>query len=391
MRMFSTAKGVREERCNNPFWKHSSEGIKRSAAGIQGYTHEIVRPARQTHDSFKEADNREERMLAITPLQTARLLKMRHSPNLAFTTGILLSMAGHRMNTRILLCAPTRVVRPAIEMKTQSGSRFDKERKRRKEGHESRSLWNEAKSQRVKATHHKTKRHKGQQSNTMAQSRRMKENWRDTEDINNDGYMTNPSPTKLRQASQLTPDSCPALVLNADYSPLSYMPLSLWPWQEVVKAVFLDRVTVVETYDIGVRSPSTLFQLPSVISLKQYQPIESRKVAFSRFNVFLRDTFSCQYCGRRFPTQDLTFDHVIPRCRGGKTNWENVVTACMICNHNKGRKLLNELSSMNLRQRPREPSNFELQLNARKFPPPYLHETWRDYIYWNESMEVEKN
>ncbi|CAN8070639.1 unnamed protein product [Agarophyton chilense] len=194
----------------------------------------------------------------------------------------------------------------------------------------------------------------------------------------------------VRHASELRPESCPALVLNADFSPLSYMPLSLWPWQEVVKAVFLDRVTVVETYDVGVRSPSMEFPLPSVVSLKEYQPVAKRSPAFSRFNVFLRDLFSCQYCGCRFPTQELTFDHVIPRCKGGKTNWHNVVTACVSCNHRKGRHLLRELKHINLRKMPKRPSSFELLASAKNFPPRYLHESWRDYVYWSHSMHVDE-
>lgn len=168
------------------------------------------------------------------------------------------------------------------------------------------------------------------------------------------------------------------------------MPLSLWPWQEVVKAVFLDRVTVVATYDVGVRSPGMIFPLPSVISLKQYQPLAAKTPAFTRFNVFLRDYFTCQYCGNRFPTQELTFDHVVPRCLGGKTNWENVVTACISCNHRKGRKLLKDLKGMRLRNVPKEPTNAKLQHNAKSFPPRYLHESWRDYVYWSQSMQVEK-
>lgn len=168
------------------------------------------------------------------------------------------------------------------------------------------------------------------------------------------------------------------------------MPLSLWPWQEVVKAVFLDRVTVVATYDVGVRSPGMIFPLPSVISLKQYRPMAARSPAFTRFNVFLRDYFTCQYCGERFPTQELTFDHVVPRCQGGKTNWTNVVTACIGCNHRKGRKLLKNLKGMSLRSVPEEPTSAKLQHNAKSFPPRYLHESWRDYVYWSQSMKVEK-
>lgn len=210
--------------------------------------------------------------------------------------------------------------------------------------------------------------------------------------IGNHYFEDNSSPVHVPPptASDLRPESCPALVLNADFSPLSYMPLSLWPWQEVVKAVFLDRVRVVATYDVGIRSPGMVFPLPSVISLKQYQPMASKNPAFTRFNVFLRDAFACQYCGRRYPTQDLTFDHVVPRCCGGRTNWTNVVTACVACNHAKGRFLLKDLKGMKLKRAPKEPSNFELQSNAKKFPPQYLHESWRDYIYWSQSMEVEK-
>ncbi len=126
-------------------------------------------------------------------------------------------------------------------------------------------------------------------------------------------------------------DNCPALVLNADFRPLSYFPLSLWCWQDAVKAVFLDRVNIIDHYDFYVRSPSFEMRLPSVIALKEYVQA-ARHPAFTRFNVFLRDRFTCQYCTRPFPSQDLTFDHVVPRSRGGKTVWTNVVTACGSCN-----------------------------------------------------------
>ena len=94
----------------------------------------------------------------------------------------------------------------------------------------------------------------------------------------------------------VAPEACPALVLNADFRPLSYYPLSLWSWQDTIKAVFLDRVNIVSEYDRVVRSPSFEFRLPSVVSLKTYVK-PSRTPAFTRFNVFLRDRFTCQYCG----------------------------------------------------------------------------------------------
>src|SRR5688500_20237094 len=87
------------------------------------------------------------------------------------------------------------------------------------------------------------------------------------------------------------PSGAPALVLNADFRPLSYYPLSLWSWQEVIKAVFLDRVDVISTYDQVVRSPSCEMRLPSVVSLKDYIALD-RAPAFTRFNLFLRLAFS---------------------------------------------------------------------------------------------------
>jgi 5-methylcytosine-specific restriction endonuclease McrA len=181
-------------------------------------------------------------------------------------------------------------------------------------------------------------------------------------------------------------DSCPALVLNADFRPLNYFPLSLWSWQNSVKAVFLERVNVVSEYDNAIHSPSWEMKLPSVISLKEYVQV-SRKPAFTRFNVFLRDRFSCQYCTTPFPTQDLTFDHVVPRSRGGRTQWTNVVTACSVCNLKKGNKSIKQ-AGMHLLKKPEQPNNHHLQEVGRVFPPNYLHKSWRDFLYWDAELET---
>ena len=128
----------------------------------------------------------------------------------------------------------------------------------------------------------------------------------------------------------------PALVLNADFRPLSYFPLSLWSWQEAIKASFLDRVNIVSEYQRVVHSPSIEMRLPSVIALKDYVHLD-RRPAFTRFNLFLRDRFECQYCGTGSRSEDLTFDHLVPRSRGGRTSWTNVLTACQDCNLRKGK------------------------------------------------------
>lgn len=174
----------------------------------------------------------------------------------------------------------------------------------------------------------------------------------------------------------------PALVLNADFRPLSYFPLSLWPWQEAIKAVFLDRVTILAEYEDIVRSQSFSMRVPSVVVLKDY--VKPRKrVAFTRFNLFLRDEFCCQYCGAK---GDLTFDHIVPRSRGGVTSWENVVAACSPCNLKKANKSLRQ-SQMRLRRAPERPTTEHMHALGRRFPPNHLHDSWIDFLYWDAELE----
>ena len=176
----------------------------------------------------------------------------------------------------------------------------------------------------------------------------------------------------------------PSLVLNADFRPLSYYPLSLCSWQDTIRLVFSERVSVVERYDQKVNSPSISFNLPSVIALKDYV-MPQRKPAFTRFNVFLRDNFTCQYCHTHFSANELTFDHLLPRSKGGKTDWNNVVTACSSCNVKKGGRLY-PISDMRLNQKPFRPTVDDLHQNGRNFPPNFLHESWMDYLYWDVEL-----
>ena len=174
----------------------------------------------------------------------------------------------------------------------------------------------------------------------------------------------------------------PALVLNADFRPMSYFPLSLLSWQDAISAVFSQRVSVVAEYDACARSPSTRIRLPSVVALRKYQRTP-RRVAFTRFNVFLRDRFTCQYCGKVLSASALTFEHVIPRSHGGQTRWSNIVTACVPCNTSKGSSL-----RIKPRRAPKEPTVKALLAARRAFPPGYLHESWADYLYWDTQLEA---
>ena len=115
-----------------------------------------------------------------------------------------------------------------------------------------------------------------------------------------------------------------------------------------------DRAEVVDEYhEINIRSISNSFKLPKILRL--HKRFKGRKdVKFNRENVFIRDNYICQYCLKKFSVGQLTLDHVIPRCRGGKHNWDNVVSSCHQCNNRKGSKPLNK-SGFNLTRDPRRP------------------------------------
>ena len=169
------------------------------------------------------------------------------------------------------------------------------------------------------------------------------------------------------------------------YRPLSYYPLSLWPWQETIKAVFLGRVDVVSTYDKKIHSPSFEMSLPSVVSLKQY--VAAGPVAGAFYPVQRVPARQASPASTARSSDELTFDHVTPRSRGGRTTWENIVTACARCNLGKGGRTPRE-AAMHPRLHPRRPTMYELQDRGRRFPPNHLHESWLDYLYWDIELEA---
>lgn len=167
------------------------------------------------------------------------------------------------------------------------------------------------------------------------------------------------------------------LLLNADYRPMDVL-----SWMDALSLMFREKAHVISEYeDWEVRSPSLTVRVPSILVLVKYhnyRPI----VKFSRINVYSRDRFQCQYCGvgpgsGEVRMGDLTFDHVVPRSRGGKTTWDNIVTCCQPCNRTKADRLPRE-AGMPLRNEPYVPdviSPVLLRLHGKNYP-----DSWSPYV-----------
>ncbi|MEO8877599.1 MAG: HNH endonuclease [Polyangiaceae bacterium] len=152
-------------------------------------------------------------------------------------------------------------------------------------------------------------------------------------------------------------------------------------WQRAIVLFFLGKVEVPEEYDDEVVGPSLTLQTPAVVRLTKGTVSIRLRIRFSRINVFARDAFCCQYCGERKEMSALSFDHVIPRVRGGKTAWENIVAACYRCNIRKGSRTPEE-AGMRLLRTPHKPSSLPRAPILR--PGSELPPQWRGYCPFPE-------
>lgn len=171
------------------------------------------------------------------------------------------------------------------------------------------------------------------------------------------------------------------LLLNATYEPLRVL-----NWQKAITLLWQGKVEVLEVYDRQIHGVSISIKLPAVMRLLKMVKIREahRSVKFSRINIFTRDGFKCQYCRRKFKTEDLTFDHVVPIAKGGTKTWQNIVTACWACNNRKSGRTPEE-AAMHLLKRPVKPRwhpVVTITIGIRNTP-----ESWRDYLYWNMELE----
>lgn len=158
------------------------------------------------------------------------------------------------------------------------------------------------------------------------------------------------------------------LVLNTTYEPLNTVSLP-----RAVALLLADKAEIVEAAEARLRSQHLTLPVPLVIRLVTYVRIPRRlPLAVTRRAVLSRDNYVCQYCGRSLSSAELTLDHVLPRCRGGKTCWENIVAACKPCNHRKGDRTPGE-AHMHLRRQPFRPRYLVLAVVD-------LPEVWRKYV-----------
>jgi 5-methylcytosine-specific restriction endonuclease McrA len=165
------------------------------------------------------------------------------------------------------------------------------------------------------------------------------------------------------------------LVLNADGQPVSMLPPSTIQWKEAITYLWLDKVHVLEWYDDWiVSSASWETRVPAVVMLKDMMR-RKRKPRFSRYNLYLRDMFTCQFCLTQFPQSQLTLDHVLPLSKGGRTTWENITTACGPCNSRKGND-----ERIKPKNEPYHPDYYQLANNRKKMAFDIKHPSWEQFL-----------
>lgn len=182
---------------------------------------------------------------------------------------------------------------------------------------------------------------------------------------------------------------CHTLLLNADGTPISQLPLSVITWQDALKLVYLEKVKVIKEYpDWVVHSQYLSINVPSIIISTQ-QIKWNRHIKFSKSNVFIRDDFTCQLqitnkCQNlkgKVKFTELTLDHITPKSKSGGTNWKNVCASCKNCNGVKGND-----ETIIPKKIPNRPTYYELLAKRRSLPIYIRDKEWNDYLGWPEDL-----
>lgn len=197
--------------------------------------------------------------------------------------------------------------------------------------------------------------------------------------------------------------SADVLVLNRNF-----YAIHIADWRRALSLLYCDHARVVDdeyrTYNFDdwrelsqlmakspsgfVSTPSFRIAIPEVITLKHYDRLPAGEVKFTRRNIYEHYSYRCCYCGNKFGTQELNLEHVLPRSRGGKTDWSNIVTSCIPCNLRKADRLPHE-AGMRLLMQPTKPKwqgSASLVFRA----PVKIKASWQRFIdnaYWNTELE----
>ena len=197
--------------------------------------------------------------------------------------------------------------------------------------------------------------------------------------------------------------SADVLLLNRNF-----YAIQITSWQRALGLVYMDRALVVDeeyrTYDFEgwlelsnaiaehpsgfVHTPTWKIAIPEVVALKIFEQVPRCEVTFTRRNIYRHYGNRCCYCGHRFASSDLNLEHILPRSRGGRTDWNNVVTSCIPCNLRKGNRLPHE-ANMALMIQPSRPRWHHAAALSLKAPMP-LKRSWQKFVdtaYWDSQLE----
>ena len=163
-----------------------------------------------------------------------------------------------------------------------------------------------------------------------------------------------------------------------------YEPVEIVSWRRAITLLFLGKVEVIEEYDRDIKTTSLVIKIPAVVRLLNAFRRHKKPVKFSRVNIYGRDDYRCQYCNKKESINELTYDHVIPKSRGGKTTWDNIVTCCATCNRRKANRTPTE-AGMKLTRPPKQPLAMPtLVVTVSRTSVP---DAWRDYLYWTSALD----
>ena len=163
----------------------------------------------------------------------------------------------------------------------------------------------------------------------------------------------------------------PVLVLNGTYEAIN-----ITSARRALVLVIKGAAVIEEARDIRAHRE---FMVPSVVRLRQYRKVPRRVQVLSRKNIYIRDGYTCQYCGEKFSAVNLTLDHVVPKSKGGLSRWENLVAACQSCNHRKGDRTPEE-AGMALARIPR-PVTIHTSRSVMRMMG-HEEKAWRKYLYF---------